>query len=101
MILPPCFLLFHFEEDEIVFGWSSSSSLGLVCMVWWLNKVAPFGLLSCEQDVRWNFIGEHLLQTPNMVGQPTGHRRRTSISSMFFLAQLLMRPTQIVGAANQ
>jgi hypothetical protein len=101
MRLPPCFLFFHFEEDEVVFGCSTSSASGLVHSAWRLNKSVLIGHPSFEENMGWHFIHEHLLQTPEMISQPTRHRRCTSLSSMLFLAQLLMRPAQIVGTSNQ
>ena len=64
----PCFLLFHFEENEVIFGCSSSHAFGFVHLVWRPNEVLPFSRPSFEQDVRWDLIGEHLLETPNMSG---------------------------------
>src|SRR5450432_1015935 len=49
-----------------------------------------FGL---SKQVWWDFVGEHLLDTPDMIGQSCGHR--------WCLIQLLMDPAQIVGASNQ
>jgi hypothetical protein len=69
MRLPLCFLLFHFEEDTVVFGCSSSHSFGLVRLVWRLNEVLPFGLPSFEENTRWHFVREHLLDAPNMISQ--------------------------------
>src|SRR6266487_5698723 len=45
------------------------------------------------KPIRRDFVGENLPQTPSMIGESCGHRWR--------LFQVMMAPTEIVGASNQ
>ena len=44
---------------------------------------------------------QHFADTPDMIGQSTDHGWSISVVGMLGLAQFLMRPTEIVSAADQ
>ena len=76
IILPLCFLLLHFEEDEVVFGSSSSSAIGLVGFIWWLDEVLELDLFHVGEQLRCDFVGQDLLDAPDMIGETSSQSGR-------------------------
>jgi len=50
---------------------------------------------------RRDFVADQFADTPNMIGQATGHRRSTSFSKVAGFAHFLMGQTEMVRATNQ
>src|SRR6266545_2258881 len=89
----PRFLLFKSKKSKVGRRGMTSDTLGQAWNRKRGSQLLQLIFFDFGKPVRRDFVGENLPQTPNMIGESCSHRRR--------LFQVMMAPTEIVGASNQ
>lgn len=77
----------------------------------WVGKgssARPTASLWCDPEGRSNLVAEQFRDGPNMIGESGGHSRSAWLCDVSFasgavanVAQFVMRPTEVVGGAQQ
>src|SRR6266487_1193322 len=89
----PCFLFLKSKKSKVGRRGIASDTLGQAWNRKRGSQLLQLIFFDFGKPVRRDFVGENLPQTPNMIGESCSHRRR--------LFQVMMAPTEIVGASNQ